>query len=275
MGQFDDETTVRLVAGATDDGVRRWSTQVHEHWSIGENPNGGYAMIPLLRAMGALVDHPDPLSVTAHFLRPAVARTDAGIEARVLRSGRSSANASATSTQGGKERIVISAVFGDLSSDGRAESRTADWDYAPEMPSGPGPEECVDRRAMVQGIELPILSRLDVRIPPGQLGDSIGGPPIVDGWIRFRDGTPPSVLALVLFADAFPPAMIPKLGEVGWVPTMELTVHLRRRPVDGWIRGRFECDDLQGGLMIETGTLWDASGAVVARSRQLGLLMTG
>jgi acyl-CoA thioesterase len=58
------------------------------------------------------------------------------------------------------------------------------------------------------------------------------------------------------------------------VPTLELTVHVRRRPQPGWVQARITCDDLAGDLMIETGTLWDASGALVARSRQLGMLLT-
>ena len=78
---------------------------------------------------------------------------------------------------------------------------------------------------------------------------------------------------MLLFADSFPPSLYTLVGRVGWVPTIELTVHVRRRPVDGWIQARFECDDLAGGRMIESGTLWDESGRLVARSRQLGLLL--
>ena len=95
----------------------------------------------------------------------------------------------------------------------------------------------------------------------------------MEGWIRFVDGTPPSTLSLPLFADAFPPSLFARYGRVGWVPTVELTVHVRRRPAPGWIQARFECDDLVDGRMVETGTLWDETGAVVARSRQLGLLL--
>ncbi|MEJ7799056.1 MAG: thioesterase family protein, partial [Ilumatobacter sp.] len=101
---------------------------------------------------------------------------------------------------------------------------------------------------------------------PGHSDDAV-----MDGWIRFVDGTPPSVLALPLFADAFPPSLFSKFGQIGWVPTIELTIHVRRRPADGWIQARFECDDLVDGRMIESGTLWDSTGRVVARSRQLGL----
>ena len=97
---------------------------------------------------------------------------------------------------------------------------------------------------------------------------------MTEGWIRFVDGTPPSTLALPLFADAFPPSLFSRFGRVGWVPTIELTVHVRRRPAPGWIQARFECDDLADGRMVESGTLWDSTGRVVARSRQLGLLLT-
>src|SRR5690606_27280858 len=93
----------------------------------------------------------------------------------------------------------------------------------------------------------------------------------VAGWIRFADGSPPSMLALPLFADAFPPSLYPLVGRVGWVPTIELAVHVRRRPESGWLRAEFECDDVHDGRMIESGTVWDSTGAVVARSRQLGL----
>ena len=93
------------------------------------------------------------------------------------------------------------------------------------------------------------------------------------GWIRFRDGRPPDLLALALFVDAFPPSIFRLLGRVGWVPTIELTVHFRALPVPGWVRGRFITDDLTDGRMIETGELWDADGTLVARSRQLALLV--
>ena len=97
---------------------------------------------------------------------------------------------------------------------------------------------------------------------------------MVEGWIRLADRSEPTSCTLPLFADAFPPSLFSKVGRVGWVPTIELTVHVRRRPAPGWVQARFECDDLVGGRMIETGSLWDSTGALVARSRQIGLLLT-
>jgi len=165
----------------------------------------------------------------------------------------------------GQDRLVVNAVFGDVGSPHAAVITVR----APDLPP---PEECVAREGGAQGVELPIAGRVEVRIPPDRV---VGGSDeaVMEGWIRFVDGTPPSTMTLPLFADAFPPSLFPKLGRVGWVPTVELTVHVRRRPAEGWIQARLECDDLSGGRMIETGTLWDSTGQVVARSRQLGLLL--
>ena len=41
----------------------------------------------------------------------------------------------------------------------------------------------------------------------------------------FRDGTEPDILSLPFFADCVPPTVFSKFGAVGWVPTLELTVH--------------------------------------------------
>ena len=62
--QFDNETTPHQQQDGS------WSLTLSDQWNIGENPNGGYLIIPALRAMQEREEHPDPLSVTAHFLRP-------------------------------------------------------------------------------------------------------------------------------------------------------------------------------------------------------------
>ena len=138
-----------------------------------------------------------------------------------------------------------------------------------------GPSECVDRRVLDQGVELPILDRLDVRIHPARVAAGGSVDAVMEGWIRFSDGTAPTTMALPLFSDAFPPSLYPRFGRIGWVPSVELTVQVRHRPAPGWVQARFECDDLADGRMIETAVRWDQDGMLVARSRQLGLLLTG
>jgi acyl-CoA thioesterase len=266
VSDVDVETCVREV------GDGQYTTRLDGAWNIGANPNGGYALLPALRAMLDVAVHPDPLSLTVHFLRPAAANRDAEVTVRIVRAGRTTTNVTATMTQDGTPRLVVHAVLGDLAA--ATPDAAGGADLAPAPPDLPSPEQCVDRRELGQGVDLPILSRLDVRVRPEQVVADPCGAAVVEGWVRFADGTAPQTQWLPLFADAFPPALRTRMGAVGWVPTIELTVHVRRRPVAGWVLARFECDDVDSGRMIESGTLWDSSGAVVARSRQLGLVLT-
>jgi acyl-CoA thioesterase len=140
------------------------------------------------------------------------------------------------------------------------------------MPQMPPPDDCPSRSAGAQGVELPLLQRLNVRLHPDEAVPGAAGRARVSGWIRLADGSAPDALACLLMADAFPPSLFGLLGMVGWVPTIELTVHLRRRPAPGWLLGAFESHDLSDGRMIEDGALWDSDGQLVVQSRQLALL---
>jgi acyl-CoA thioesterase len=262
VGRIDDATAVQLA------GEGRYTTHLSGSWSIGANPNGGYAMLPVLRAMVDAAGRPDPVSVTVHYLRPAAPDTAGEISTHVVRAGRSGTNVVGTLVQDGTARLSVAAILGDLAA---PVSAAPDLGLTVAAPAIPPPEACVDRADLGQGIELPLLSRVDVRVRDDQPDD---GTATVDGWIRLHDGTPPAALWLPLFADAFPPALHARIERVGWVPTLELTVHVRRRPAQGWVQARITCDDVAGGWMVETGTLWDATGALVARSRQLGLVLT-
>ena len=167
--------------------------------------------------------------------------------------------------QDGAERLTVTAVLADLSA---PVGTMLDPQFTVPAPAIPPPEACADRGDLDQGVELPLLSRVEVRVRR-----DAGVHATVDGWVRLRDGSPPTSTTLPLFADAFPPALHATVGRVGWVPTLELTVHVRRRPEPGWVQAHITCDDVAAGLMIETGSLWDSSGALVARSRQLGMLL--
>lgn len=263
--QFDAETAVTAI------GPGRWSARLSPAWNIGDNPNGGYAAAAALRAVCRVGEQPDPLSVTTHYLRPAVAQRDAEIVTELVRKGRRAANVTASLHQDGKERLRMMAAVGDL-------NRAADTDQptlSPPMAELPAPDHCVPRQTLGQGVELTITSRVDVRIAPALAEPGAADRAEMAGWVRFADGRPADSAALAVFADAFPPSLYSLLGAVGWVPTLELTVHVRRRPAPGWIATRFRTSDLANGMMVEDGELWDETGVLVARSRQLALLLTG
>lgn len=260
MAQFDDETSITAI----DDGV--WETQLSANWNIGANSNGGYAMSPVLRALRELTGQPDPISVTTHFLRPVQGGSVGRIEASLIRTGRTTATARGMLSVDGKERLVVIAAFGNVE-----EKVGIGPEIGPAPPDLPPVEACIPRIELEQGVELPILSRVDCVLHPDCVGR--GERAVVEGWIRFSDGAEPTTLSLPLFVDAFPPSLTALVGNTGWVPTVELTTHIRRSPKPGWLRVRLECDDLHKGRMIETGALWDSSDAVVARVRQIGLLL--
>lgn len=261
MSYFDTETTV--VA----DG-QSYRGHLSPNWNIGDNPNGGYMVACALRAVAASVPHADPISITTHFLRPGSPEAPFEVNVNIVRIGRMSSVARATLIQAGKERLEVLCAFGDLSASVGIETELT----VPPIDL-PDPENCPQRSGETQGIHLPILNRLDVRIHPEQAKAGTYPDAEVSGWIRFTDGQAPDTYALPVFADAFPPSPFALLGVVGWVPTLELTVHVRRRPVPGWIKAQLITRDLDHGRMIESGLLWDASGALVAQCRQLGLVM--
>lgn len=263
--KFDTETAVVETAAGS------WRTRLSSAWNIGSTPNGGYAAASSLRAMARLADLPDPVSITSYYLRPAIGDQSGDIHTGLIRAGRRTTTTTASLSQDGKERLRLMAMFADLevASAGKLESPSLS---IPPVDLPP-PDQCRHRITLEQGVELPITSRLDVRVDPALADPAHAGRAEVAGWVRFTDERPPDAAALLLFADAFPPSVFGRFGRVGWVPTLELTVHVRRRPLPGWIAARFRTDDLHNGMLVEDGELWDASGNLVARSRQIAVLL--
>ena len=270
MKQFDADTRVTpLDTPSAGSAQASFAGLVQPHWNIGTNPNGGYLLALAAQALRQCTPgQPDALSLTVHYLGPGLPGQPCRIDTEVLRSGRTASTVRATLRQDGNARLEVLAAMGNLDAASAAPPR-----LALPMPQMPPPEACPGRSASAQGVDLPILQRMDVRLHPDEAQPGAGGRARVSGWMRFTDGRAPDALACLLMADALPPAVFGLLGLVGWVPTLELTVQLRRRPSPGWVLGQFRTDDLGAdGLLVEDGALWDASGQLVAQSRQLALV---
>jgi acyl-CoA thioesterase len=257
--EFDTDTAVERVA----EGAYR--ATVTDRWSIGHVPNGGYMMAIAQRAMLDGLGRPDPLTVTAHFLRP----TEPGpvdLDVEVVRTGRRSATGVVRVLQHGVERLRMLGIGADLSNPA-PEPRHVDG--AP--PDLPPPEECL--RATGDN-DPPISARFDVAYHPDDVGWARGAPtgrPEVRAWVRTIDGRDPDVALLPLVVDCLAPTAF-ELGLFGWVPTLELTLHVRCRPVPGWLRVGIRSRYLLGGHIEEDAEIWDADGRLVAMSRQLALV---
>jgi acyl-CoA thioesterase len=257
MTEFDQDTALTQVAPG------RFAGQVTARWNVGTVPNGGYLLSMALRAVGEVFPGRDPLSATAHYLRPA-APGPVEILVEKVKEGRTIATAQARLVQGDKEVARVLASLGTL--DPAAGPRFVDA-APPPMPPVDG---ALARPEGAPTIE--VARRFEQRFDPETVRWATGAGPqehaVIRAYQRFVDGRPPDVLSLPLFADSLPPPVFAVVA-AGWVPTIELTVHMRAKPVDGWLRSQFQSRFVFGGLLEEDGEIWDASGQLVALSRQL------
>lgn len=260
--QFDHDTQVHKLANG------EYQATVSAAWNIGDNPNGGYLVSILLAALKDELVHPDPVSVTAHYLRPGISNQPAEVHVEQIRAGRSLSTARATLRQQGKARVEVIAAFSDLH-----DQPGVDSSITRVPPVVPPPADCVKRTSAMQNIDLPITASIDVYLDPAFANPGESSAAEMAGWIGFVDGREPDTGCLALFADAFPPSPLSKLGRLGWVPTIELTVHALAKPAPGLLQAHFATESLHHGRMIESGCLWDAKGTLVALSRQLGLVL--
>jgi hypothetical protein len=79
----------------------------------------------------------------------------------------------------------------------------------------------------------------------------------------------PDQLAAIVACDLTPPAVWNALGVEGWVPTVELTAHVRARPVPGPLSIVATTDHVTDGFLEEDAVVHDSAGRLVVQSRQL------
>ncbi|MGW4322562.1 thioesterase family protein [Streptomyces sp. NPDC004684] len=268
--EFDRDTAVaRRAPGVYD-------IDLSAGWTIINAVNGGYLLAVLGRALADALPHPDPFTVSAHYLTasrpgPAVVRTD------VVRTGRtlSTGQASLFQYDDGREveRIRVLASYGDLAALPDDVRTTAEPPAIPPVEQCFGPE---DGPAPVEGSSA-IADRLMLKLDPATLGWALGAPSgkgEMRAWFGLADGRDPDPLSLLLAVDALPPTAF-ELGLKGWVPTVELTVHVRCRPAPGPLRISITTRNLAGGFLEEDAEVWDSADRLVAQSRQLARVRLG
>jgi acyl-CoA thioesterase len=261
MSEFDWAVTTRPA------GEGRWHAEIPDGWDFFGIPNGGLLMSLVAGTLGPPTGHPDPVTVTAHYAAQAQAGP-AVVEGEVLRAGRTLGTASGRIVQNDRVVAHVLATFGNL------EAREVGVVYEAGLPDLPPPDACLADDAFPGAPA--IFDRVGIRLHPDHAGFVTGdkhGRAEIGGWMRFRDGRHPDPLAMLLFTDAHPPAVFnaPEIS-LGWVPTIELTVHLHKRPQPGWIGSWFETSHVKGGFLEEDGLLWDEDGDLVAVSRQMAMV---
>ncbi|MGW3400033.1 thioesterase family protein [Streptomyces zhihengii] len=263
--EFDRDTAVtRREPGVYD-------AELSAGWTIIHAVNGGYLLAMLGRALGDALPHPDPFSVSAHYLTasrpgPAVIRTE------VVRTGRTLSTGQASLLQFEEdgtevERIRVLATYGDLDALPDEVRTTAKPPAIAPIEHCFGPS---DGPAPIPGSSA-ITERLDIRLDPATVGWAIGAPSgkgEMRGWFGLADGRDADPLSLLLTVDALPPTSF-ELGLTGWTPTVELTTHVRCRPAPGPLRVAITTRNLAGGFLEEDAEVWDSADRLVAQSRQL------
>ena len=262
-GEFDRATAVRVL------GEGAYAATASNGWDIAGNANGGFLLAICGRAMAHHVGRP-PLTVTAHFLAPAPSGP-CTVEVDTVRDGRRLATANATLRQDGRDVMRVLGTFGHQTFDQQGDGPTIVTGTPPDLPPL---AECVVLRAPADDVAPALFDRLAVRVRPGDDGFRVGEPTgraEIAGWFAFPDDQPIDAVALLFVADAFPPPVFNTTLPVAWVPTLELTVHVRGVPSPGPLRCVYRSRFIQGGLVEEDAEMWDSRDLLVAQSRQLSL----
>ncbi len=261
-----DRAVALTSEDARESNDMRWSGHMTKDWSIGPVPNGGYTSALQLHALLSHTGYPVASSLTTHYYRPTIGGEDCTIHTQIQRAGRTTTHADATLTQDGKIRARTVAVLGDYPAD--------DVVLPTQPPRIAPPDACEARDPKSQGLNMSLMDSLEIRLDTTVDNIDAEGGAVIDAWVRFRDERPNDALAMALFVDSFPPAVLMAVTNAGWVPTIEMTTHIRAAAADGWIQGRVTTANVRGGTLVEDVQLWDSSGTLVAEARQLALLRT-
>jgi acyl-CoA thioesterase len=262
---FDRDTALEPIGLSTFEG------RLEPRWWIGRGPHGGYVGALVLRAMTLSLDDPGraPRSFTVHFANaPANGRVT--ISCALERSGRSLSTVSARMTQG---ETLIALALGAFSLPREGAERND-----ARMPETPAPEE-LEPLPRGEGSIASFMENFDMRwaigAPPGS-----GAPvALAGGWIRMADPQPPDPVHVTCLMDAWPPPLFSSTRERFAAPTIELTVHFLAplpppdaEPGDFYL-GSFETRTVFEGFFEEEGELWTRDGRLLARSRQLAIVL--
>jgi acyl-CoA thioesterase len=256
---------------STPDGVV-FHGAIEDGWDINGNANGGYLLAIAGAAMREAWGRPDPWTITPHYLAPGPA-VPVTVVTEVVKTGRQLVTMTGSMRTSERELLRVIGSFGDIRAMSGGFART---DGQP--PSLPPPAECVLRDNTVGIVTVALSNRLRVWIRPEDSAFQTGaktGRATIEGWLEFADRRPIDSLALLLVADAFPPPVFNIEMPVGWVPTVELTVHVRGVAAPGPLMCRFHTEFIQNGFLQEDGEVWDSDGNLVAQSRQLALVPRG
>ena len=263
------ETTVPSVADALAVDVHREhgrqvvDAEVHAGHDVFTIPHGGYLAALAGNAVLAATEQPDLFTITVHYLRKA-AVGPLRFEVDLVGGSRRFTTAHARATQDGEAVMAVLASVGDRTGmEGPSWRREEPWQPREERLAPP---------AGTPGLPFDppnIAKRFALQPEADSFGFATGE---VTGDARLRArmhvGEADQLTALIA-CDITPPAVWNALGAEGWVPTLELTAHVRARPAPGPLTVVATTGHVTDGFLEEDALVHDSRGRLVVQSRQL------
>lgn len=249
-------------------GEHRFAGATHPAYANMVGPYGGVLAAALLNAA---LQHPqrlgDPIALTVNFAAP-LADGDFEIDARPVRTNRSTQHWSLTLSQGGDVAVTATAVFA---------ARRETWS-APEAAFPPG----LLAAAELQRLKMPgapaWTRRYDMRFMPGEaprMGE--GGAPqsLSRLWVREEPPRPLDFASLAAVCDCFFPRIFIRRGTPTPVGTVTLTsffhadAALLAAQGERHLLGSAQGQSFRNGYFDQSAQIWSDDGQLLASSHQM------
>jgi len=244
-----------------------WEAELTDDWNIGGVANGGYSMATAARALSEYLTHKDPLSITGHYL----SRVEPGkvrLEIEELNIGRSVSTALLKFIQNGEERIRFTSCFTDFSKSKGDNLREV------EAPKFAPIEDCINM-PYIEGFTPVLEKQIERKFTPNSNWWKQERPrdrACLDAYYSWPGGEDVDLFSIIFFLDTMSPPVFNRLGSRGWVPSIELTVHLKQLPSPGPLKMRGKTDFITSGFLEEDDEIWDSEGKLIGLARQIAKL---
>ncbi|CAA9964669.1 thioesterase family protein [Pyrenophora teres f. maculata] len=281
MPGWKEATAVEKLSSNT------YSCTLHDDWTIGSVPNGGYVTGCILEVVKihfmtslAKQDQPHTIALHVEFLR----RTQAGpatFKVEDVKLGRQTSIVHVSMEQDGRQEIIAYATNSNMDAE---TGFTFDTQYKPSPPI-----PSVDLVKLEENEDptwalypkMPFAkfrkatSKVKFHFPRnGQAARSIA-----DEWICFSDGSNFTNSSIGFVSDMFPQVVEnfrDKDQGPFWYPTLLLNLDVKKAlPPQGvkWLQIRVEIKKVQNGRMDLAVWVHDAEGDLVALSNHVGFVM--
>ncbi|MEJ2762886.1 thioesterase family protein [Photobacterium sp. MCCC 1A19761] len=237
-----------------------------QSWGQGRTVFGGVSAALLYTAMKSKIRDGRPLrSLTTNFVGPLLLDTPFSFEVEVLREGKNATQVTARIIQDGMVAVIQQGCFGNerFSNIEVPNHETHDIDL---------PAKC-QGLPFIEGVTPNFLTNIDLSIAKGAMPYSGVNISQLYGWMRFKNEPGKITDAhLVCLIDAWPPAVLQMMKKPSPASTMMWNLefiypHDQFSPRD-WFAYKAQTRQAAGGYAHLEADVWDASGNLVAISRQ-------